>query len=698
MKLHGPTAVEPNPEAGPVLRGRRMDNFMDKTAAKKKISKLKESIEYHDKKYFVENAPEIPDQQYDRLYRELKGLEEKFPEFRTPDSPTERLGEKPAEGFKSVRHALPMLSMDNTYSHKELESFDERVRKNLGKEKYEYVVEFKIDGVSVSLTYADGKFIRGATRGNGAVGDDVSFNLKTIRSMPLNLSRKNVKVPLLVEVRGEIFMTGKWFDTLNKEREKRGEALFANPRNASAGSLKLLDPRIAAKRHLDIFIWGAGRYRGVDIEDHYGLLEFLKKLGLKVIPHAEKCRDIKEVIKFCDRWQKKSEGLDYAIDGMVVKVNSLSQQKKLGSTSKSPRWMIAYKFPAEKALTQILDVKVQVGRTGAVTPIAILKPVRISGTTVSRATLHNFDEIKRLDVKIKDKVFVEKSGEIIPKILSVAREKRTGAEAPVKIPAKCPSCGTPLSRDAGGVALRCDNTSCAAQIKQNILHFASRNAMDIEGLGESLVEQLVEKGLLEDYADLYYLKLEDVKKLERFADKSAQNIIDAIKKSKKCELNRLVFALGIRHVGRKAAWTLAAKFGLLEEMAKQGVESLTAINEVGPVMAESITSFFRNPKNRKVLEKLEKARLRTKMTGSKERAVLEGKNFVVTGALKSYTRQGIEELIRRLGGNAGSAVGKNTDFLILGEEAGSKLAKAKKLGIKILNETEFKKLIGEQEK
>jgi len=670
---------------------------MDNKETRERITKLRELIEYHDRKYFVENAPEIPDRRYDKLYRELGGLEEKFPEFRTPDSPTARLGEKPAEGFKSVRHARPMLSMDNTYSREELESFDERVKKNLGKEKYEYAVEFKIDGVSVSLTYTNGKFTRGATRGNGTVGDDVSFNLKTIRSIPLNLSRKSAKVPSQIEVRGEVFMTRKWFDRLNEEREERGEDLFANPRNASAGSLKLLDPRVTAKRHLDIFIWGAGEYTGVDIKVHDELLKFLKKLGLKVIPHAERCVDIKEVIKLCDRWQKKSGELDYAIDGMVVKVNSLDQQRKLGRTSKSPRWMIAYKFPAEKALTQILDVKVQVGRTGAVTPVAILKPVHISGTTVSRATLHNFDEIKRLDVKIRDKVFIEKSGEIIPKILSVAREKRTGRETAIKVPVKCPSCGAPLSRDSGGVALRCDNTSCAAQIKQNILHFASRNAMDIEGLGESVVQQLVEKGLVRDYADLYYLRSEDVKKLERFADKSARNIIDALEKSKQNELDRLVFALGIRHVGRKAAWTLASKFGSLREVAKQSARSLTAINEVGPVMADSITSFFGNQKNREVLEKLKMARVRTTMAVSKEKAVLEGKNFVVTGALKNYTRQGIEELIRRLGGNASSVAGKNTDFLVLGEDPGSKLAKAKKLGIKMINEDEFKKLIGGRE-
>ncbi len=671
---------------------------MDKKSAKKRISELKELIEHHDRKYFVENAPEIPDRQYDRLYRELGDLEKRFPEFKTPDSPTERLGEKPSEGFKSVKHAYPMLSMDNTYSREELESFDERIRKNLGKEKYEYTVEFKIDGVSVSLLYKDGKFIRGATRGDGTVGDDVSFNLKTIRSIPLNLSRKNVKVPPLIEARGEVFMPRKWFERLNNERKKNGEDLFANPRNASAGSLKLLNPRVTAKRHLDIFIWGVGQSEGVDIEGHYELLGLLKKLGLKIIPCAEKCADIKKVIKLCEKWQEKSGELDYAIDGMVVKVDLLNQQKKLGRTSKSPRWMIAYKFPAEKAVTRIIDVKAQVGRTGAVTPVAILEPVQLSGTTVSRATLHNFDEIKRLDVKIGDKVVVEKSGEIIPKILRVAGGKRTGREKTIIPPVKCPSCGSPLSKDEGGVALRCDNTTCALQIKQNILHFASRNAMDIEGLGESVVERLVKKGLLADYADIYYLKTEDIEKLERFAEKSAQNIIDAIKKSKDNDLSRLIFALGIRHVGRKAAWTLSAKFGSLAEVSGQNAESLEKINEVGPVMAESITNFFRNPKNRVVLEKLEKAGVRMKTPFRRLKTALNGKNFVITGTLKNYTRTGIEELIRRLGGNASSAVGKNTDFLIMGSEAGSKLEKARKLGVKILSENEFEKMIRRREK
>lgn len=668
---------------------------MDAGRAEKRMLKLKEEISEHDRKYFIENKPSITDHEYDRLYSELKKLEEKFPELVTPDSPTQRVSEKPLEGFKQVKHSIPMLSMDNTYSHQELREFDKRVRKNLGKEKYEYVAEFKIDGVSVSVTYENGLFKTAATRGDGTVGDDISLNLKTIKSVPLKLYSDKVKIPPLLEVRGEVFLAKKWFTKLNSKREKEAEELFANPRNASAGSLKLLDPRITASRHLDVFIWGTGIVKGTDFKTHYEALGYLKELGLKAVPHTKKCKDIEEAIKFCAHWQEKTGQLDYQIDGMVVKINSLVQQDKLGRTAKSPRWMIAYKFPAEKALTLLEDVKFQVGRTGTVTPVAILKPVRISGTTVSRATLHNFDEIKRLDVRIKDNVYVEKSGEIIPKILGVAKEKRTGKEKRISVPAKCLSCGCALEKLEGEVALRCNNVSCAAQTKERISHFASRNAMDIEGLGKSLVEQLVDKKLVNDYGDLYALKFEEIKKLERFADKSAQNIIDAINKSKRAELHRLIFALGIRHVGQKAAWVLADKFVSIKELKKQTRESLTAVHEVGPVMAESIYNFFRNKKNLEVLEKLLAAGLTTRMRKSAKKTILAGKTFVVTGAVENYTRQGLEELIRSLGGNASSSVSRKTDFLISGQEPGSKLDQARKLGVKVISEKDFQKMVGE---
>jgi len=667
---------------------------MDISQAKKRISELRRWVEENDRKYFAWNAPAISDREYDSLYSELKNLEKKFPELITPDSPTQRIGEKPLEGFRHVKHQTPMLSMDNTYSHEELSSFDKRVRKNLGKnEKYEYVAEFKIDGVSVSLTYEKGIFKVGATRGNGIIGDDISLNLRTIKSIPLKLSSLMEKAPPSLEVRGEVFMPKKWFASLNTRREKRNEELFANPRNASAGSLKLLDPHIAAERHLDIFVWGIGQYGGREFKNHDEVLNCLRALGMKVIPHVKKCKDIDEAIKFCEEWQKKRDKLDCEIDGMVVKVNSLKQQKKLGRTSKSPRWMIAYKFPAEKALTEILDVKIQVGRTGAITPVAVLKPVHISGTTVSRATLHNFDEIRRLGVKINDKVYVEKSGEIIPKILGVARKERTGKEKAIRIPAKCPSCGVSLDKEEDEVVLRCNNVSCPASIKQKILHFASRNAMDIEGLGISIAEKLVDKELVKSYADLYSLKFEDLEKLEGFADKSARNMFRAIEKSKTKDLNRLIFALGIQHVGEKAAWILAAKFGSLRELIRQDAQRLTSIDEIGPVMAESIVNFLKNKKNLDVINKLEKKNVKTEMPRSARKTVLEGKTFVATGAFDSYTRQSIEELIRSLGGNASSSVGKNTDYLILGKDPGGKFSKAKKLGIKIIDENQFIKMI-----
>ena len=667
---------------------------MKEETAKRKIENLKALVRRHDHLYFVENAPEISDREYDRFYAELKRLEGAFPEFVTPDSPTERVSEKPLEGFRHVKHSVPMLSMDNTYSHEELRKFDKRVKKNLSSAKYEYAAEFKIDGVSVSMVYEKGKFTLGATRGNGTVGDDVSLNIRTIKSVPLSLNGGGKKLFPLLEVRGEVFMRKKWFAVINQEREKKGEELFANPRNVSAGSLKLLDPAVTAKRHLDIFVWGLGRHGEKDFNTHAEALQYLKKIGLKVIPHAKVCKDIDEVIKFCSEWQKKRNKLDHEIDGMVIKVNSLAQQKKLGSTQKSPRWMIAYKFPAEKALTEVLEVRMQVGRTGTVTPVAVLKPVHTSGTTVSRATLHNFDEIKRLDVKVGDKVYIEKSGEIIPKILEVVADKRKGSEKAVRIPAKCPSCGGPLGRDDGGVALRCDNVSCLAQIKQKILHFASRSAMDIEGLGESVVEQLVERKLVRNYADLYYLKLEDVKKLERFAEKSAKNVINAIEKSKTNDLNRVIFALGIRHVGEKAARTLAVTFSALEKLAKQNVQSITAIKEIGPVIAESLVSFFKNKENLKVLERLEKAHVTTEMKRTVKKKILNGETFVVTGSLENYTRQGAEELIRGAGGDTSSTVSGKTDYLVCGKDPGSKLKKAKKLGVKIIDEGAFKKIIG----
>ena len=662
---------------------------------KSEIEHLRQLIRYNDHLYYVLDKPKISDQEYDGLYRKLKDLEDAHPEFITSDSPTQRVGGEPLKAFPVVKHIAPMLSLDNTYSAEEIKEFDKRVKKNLPGEKIEYVVELKFDGVSISLLYENGKLILGATRGDGSSGDDVSSNLKTMRSIPLVFRDKVKKFPKLIEVRGEVYMTKSVFEAINREKEKKGEELFANPRNAAAGSLKLLDPKIVATRGLDIYIWGVGHYEGMDFNTHVEVLEYLKEAGFRVNPHYKLCESIEEVIECCNSWEGKRGKLEVEIDGMVLKVNDLKQREQLGTTSKSPRWSIAYKFPAEKALTEVKDIIIQVGRTGAITPVAILKPVHLSGTTVSRATLHNFDEIKRLDVKIGDKVYVEKSGEIIPKVLSVAKEKRIGREKLFAIPTKCPVCGSKLVRAADEVAIRCENVGCPAQIKETVLHFASRNAMDIDGLGDAIVNQLVDKLLIKDYGDIYYLKFNDINNLERMAEKSAQNLVDAIAKSGSNDLHRFIYALGIRHVGENAAWVLAEYFGSIDKLQNASVEELTKVREIGPVMAESIHNFFRNKENLRILKKLKEANLRMSGPRKKESGrKLEGKTIVITGTLRYYTRLEAEETVRRLGGNPSSSVSKNTDFLLAGEEPGSKLDKAKILRVKIITEEEFKKIAG----
>jgi DNA ligase (NAD+) len=667
---------------------------MQKDSIKKEIEALREKVREHDELYYVLNKPVISDQEYDGLYKKLKELEGAHPEFIAPDSPTQRVGGRPAEGFAVVKHIVPMMSMENTYSAGELREFDERVRKNLKSEEYEYVVELKFDGVSISLLYEDGRWVRGATRGDGTQGDDVSNNLKTIRSIPLKFNESVKKVPARSELRGEVYMTKDVFESINREKESSGEEPFANPRNAAAGSLKLLDPRIVAKRRLNMFIWGLGYCEGIDFGKHTDLLEYLKKAGFRVNPHFKLCRDIDDVIEFCDSWEEKREKLEFEIDGMVVKVNDLKQRQTLGSTSKSPRWAIAYKFPAERALTEIEDIIIQVGRTGTITPVAILKPVHISGSTVSRATLHNFDEIERLDVRIGDKVYVEKSGEIIPKILSVDKEMRTGQEKSFPLPRSCPACSSRLHSAPDEVALRCENAGCPAQIKERILHFASRDAMDIEGMGAAITDQLVDKGLIKDYADIYYLKMDDVRKLDRMAEKSAANLLSAVEKSKSNDLHRLVYALGIRHVGEHSAWVLAGHFGAISKLSGAGVDELTRIDEIGPVMAESISDFFGNKENLKILKRLSETGVRMSQLIVKEKGgVLDGKAVVITGTLKNYSRGRAEELVRKLGGNPSSSVSKNTYFVVAGAEPGSKIDKAKALGIRVIGEEEFERMV-----
>ena len=678
--------------------------MMDKKGIKKKIDKLRELINYHDRKYYAENRPEISDQEYDRLIKQLKKLEQAHPEFIAPDSPTQRVSGEVLEGFKSVEHRVPMLSMDNTYSADEIREFDKRVRKNLGVAKLDYIVELKIDGVSISLLYEKGKFVRGATRGDGFKGDDITVNLKTIRSLPLNINtKKGTKIPILFEARGEVYMPRKAFLEINKEKEKNGEELFANPRNAAAGSLKLLDSSIVSKRHLNMWIYGVGYTEGAAFKTQFEALEFLKEAGFRTNPHIRRCRSIEEAIAYCDEWEGKKDSLEYDIDGMVIKVDSFLHQRELGETTKSPRWMIAYKFPAERRETALEDIIVQVGRTGTLTPVAVLKPVELSGSVVSRATLHNQDEIMSKDIRIGDHVIIEKAGEIIPQVVEAVKSKRKGTEKKFSMPKKCPACGGKVENIEGEVALRCENLRCPAQLKERIIHFASRDAMDIEGMGEAIVNQLVDKKMVEDYGDIYYLKHEELAGLERMADKSASNLVSAIEKSKSNNLNRLIFGLGIRHVGVRAAWILASCFGSLDKIAQAKIEEFDEIEEIGPVMARSIFNFFQTKENRRVIEKLKKAGVnienreqRTpyhKGTWQAENRELEGKMFVVTGSLEGFTRQEIEEIIRAHGGNASSSVSKNTDFLIAGKEPGSKLDKAKSMGVKVIGEEEFKKML-----
>ncbi|MDD5737958.1 MAG: NAD-dependent DNA ligase LigA, partial [Candidatus Omnitrophica bacterium] len=585
----------------------------------------------------------------------------------------------------------------NTYSHDELREFDERVRKGLGGGKYEYVAELKIDGVSVSLTYKDGMFVRGATRGDGLKGDDISSNLRTIRAIPLRLEYgAGAACRGTMEVRGEAYMQLESFRKINAEKEKDGEELFANPRNAAAGSLKQLDPKIVAKRGLNIFMHGIGYYEGKGLRSQSELLEGLKGLGFRVNPNYKVCDDIENVIEYCDTWHNKRSGLDYDIDGMVVKVNSFEQQKALGATSKSPRWMIAYKFPAERVKTKLTDIKVQVGRTGTLTPVAVLEPVFVAGTTVTHASLHNEDEIKRKDIRIGDTVIIEKAGEIIPQVVEAVVSVRTGREKRFAMPGKCPACGAGAKREEGEVAVRCENVFCPAQLKESIIHFASRTAMDIEGLGESITEQLVEKGLVRDYGDIYSLKAERLEGLERMGAKSARNLEDAIEASKDRPLNRLIYALGIRHVGEHIADILAKRYGSIEGLSAQKKEELVKVNEIGPIVAASIEEYFSNKVSGTVLRKLRDAGVKMKDAGRKGASSrLEGKTFVFTGELKGFSRPDAEQAVRDLGGSASSTVGKKTDYLVAGEKPGSKYDKAVKLGVKIIDEDEFKKVIKE---
>lgn len=662
---------------------------------KKRIEKLRRAIRHHDVRYYVLNEPEISDKEYDDLMRRLKDLERSYPEFVTSDSPSQRVSGQVLKEFKTSRHRQKMFSLDNTYSIDELRQWDERVHKDLGDRKVEYVAELKIDGVSSNLTYIDGLLSIGATRGDGQVGEDVTSNLRTIRAIPLGLEVE--KVPKLIEIRGEVYMEKDYLDMLNRGRIENNEIPFANPRNAAAGSLKLLDTNVVAKRHLNFFAHSLGFSEGHVFSTHWEFLQKIRSWGIRINPNIFLCKDLNKVIELCQQWEKRRDKLEYEIDGMVIKVNLLEQQKLLGSTLKSPRWAVAYKFAAHQATTKLLDIIVQIGRTGVLTPVAVLKPVECGGVTISRATLHNFDEIGRLGIKVGDRIIIERAGDVIPKIIRVVESVRTGKEKGLRIPSKCPECGFHVVKEKEGeVAYRCINPSCPVQIEKGLIHFASRLAMDIEGMGESIVRELVKKGMVKDFADIYFLKKEEFLNLPLFKDKKVQNLMEAIDTSKKRSLHRLLYGLGIRHVGEKATYVLAERFGTLEKIMQSKISDFSSIYEIGEVMAKSIVEFFKQSKVKNLVAKFKKAGINTKQpkTGVSH-SFLSGKTIVFTGELKDFGRREAEMIIRQLGGNAASSVSKNTDFVVVGRVPGSKFRRAKSLGLKIINEREFKKLLGE---
>ncbi len=659
--------------------------------------KLRRELARHNYLYYVEATPEIADHDYDVMLRELASLEAAFPEFKSDDSPTVRVGGDPLKGFSTVTHRVPMLSIDNTYSYDEIREFDKRVQKELGLTP-EYFVEEKVDGVSIALLYEKGKLIQAVTRGNGRQGDDVTANVRTIRSIPLRIPvvpSKDLTIPALLEVRGEIYLSKKSFAAINKKREEAEEDLFANPRNAAAGTLKLLDPRLVAERNLNFVPHGIGAYTGTvpqTLEDYF---TFLSAYGFPVNRHSRKCATIEQVIDVCEKHAGKKNTLPYEIDGMVIKVNAFKLQGLLGVTSKSPRWVIAYKYPADQVETILENIIVQVGRRGTLTPVAELRPVQLAGTTVSRASLHNKDEIERLDVRIGDVVFVEKSGQIIPKVVSVNMKKRATGLRTYVFPDRCPSCGEAVFKDEGEVAVRCVSLHCKAQLKARLKHFAERNAMDIEGLGTQLVAQLVDAGLVKDVSDLYYLRLEQLLELERMGQRSAENLLGGIEASKRRSLARLLFGLGIPNVGQHAAEVLAENFKDIHALAAADVEALSAIHEIGPIIARSVVDFFSLKSTQAILRHMEKAGIAFNVHDirSEARTFFTGKTCVVTGTLSKYSRPEAEALIKQKGGRVAKSVSAKTDCLVVGDAPGSKYDKAKKLGIMIMNDEEFMKRI-----
>jgi len=669
---------------------------MKRDEAKARIEKLKEEMNEANYFYYVLDSPRISDAAYDRLMRELQKLEGEFPDLVTPDSPTQRVGTAPLEEFTTVTHSIPMLSLNNAFEEEEVREFDRRIKRFLKVDKdIEYVIEPKLDGLAVELVYVEGKLTVGSTRGDGVNGEDITQNLKTIHAIPLKLVKKDIKTaPRNLEVRGEVYIGKKEFKELNRKREESGEPLFANPRNAAAGSCRQLDSRITAQRSLSIFCYGIGVIEGWEFTTHWDILQTLRRWGFKVNQESKLCRSINEVMKEYTRIKKKREELPYEIDGTVIKVNQIDLQDKLGQISRSPRWALAYKFEAHQETTMIEDIIVQVGRTGTLTPVAIMKPVRVGGVEVSRATLHNQNEIDKKDIRVGDTVVVQRAGDVIPEVVMVIKEKRTGREKKFIMPDRCPVCGSEVIREEGEAAHRCIGMRCPAKLKESIKHFASKRAMDIEGLGDKLVEQLVDKGLIKDVADLYSLSRDDLASLERMADKSAQNIIDALDKSKSAGLERVLYAVGIRHVGEHLAKVLVDNLGSMEHLINATEEDLTEVKEIGPEVAQSICKFFRQKGNLQVIDRLEKAGVNLRYVTSGKKRDLEGKTFVFTGALKSFTRDESERLVEERGGKASRSVSKNTDYVVAGESAGSKLDKARELNVVVLSEEEFREMLG----